>query len=103
MIRMEKVYRVLEIVFWFISSVICTLLWTDIFYQLAVLYIPYFLSSKFEFPAYFYRVYGDDVRSLQLEHYGYLMAALLIGVVGTPKLWLHHPWRSAGDNKSKTE
>lgn len=98
---MEKVYRVLEIGFWGISGILCALLWVNIAYQLSVLYVPYWWSSShFRFPEYFYRVYGEGVETLQFEHYGYLLAALVVGGIGTRHLYANHPWHSALKSKS---
>lgn len=48
-----------------------------IVYQLLALYIPYALAritgnDSYRFPDYFYKVWGEDMTDLTLEHWGYV-------------------------------
>ncbi len=86
MIPVVIIYRGLEIFFFCLSLILYGITCVVIVYQLAVLYVPYWIwrmcgdDKPFTFPDYYYQVYGDNVQSLEFEHYGYLIGA--IGVCG---------------------
>lgn len=72
--------RLLHILCWFASFILTVLALIAIIYQLYALYIPYSISmirgdEAYRFPDYFYRVWGDEIKHLTYEHWGYLFAS----------------------------
>ncbi|KAF4664729.1 hypothetical protein FOZ61_000568 [Perkinsus olseni] len=72
-------------------------------YQIKALYGPYVMArltgdSTYRFPEYMYRVYGDDIDGLALEHWGYLASAITVSVFSVCVLLVpYHPWRKIVD------
>jgi hypothetical protein len=68
-------------------------------YQFLTLYLPYLVAklsgNSFKFPEYFYRVYGDDVTDLQLEHWGYLISAVAVTVATFKFVLPDSPFKSS--------
>jgi hypothetical protein len=97
-VPVDKVYIWLEKIFWVIASATCFLTCMHLVYQLANLYLPYWWfaltaeEGQYEFPKYFYRVYGDNVQTLQFEHYGYLLSALVVTGITAPHLVKNYPF-----------
>ena len=104
-----KFFRFLEVVFWIVSCFLLVLSLACILYQLAVLFIPFWWSkffsrSPFEFPHYFFRVYGDSVADLTFEHYGYLLSATAVSGIAAFTVIPNHPWKTlASDVKNKSD
>ncbi len=71
-------------------------------YQILTLYMPYVLTrlsgNSFKFPEYFYRVYGDDVADLGIEHWGYLVSALAVSLATFKFVLPDSPFKAADDS-----
>jgi hypothetical protein len=89
-------------------SVLLTLLTSVcIVYQLYALYGPYWfskISSKqdYRFPEYFYRVYGDEQKDLESEHYGYLFAAVVAVALNLKLVVFNVPKSSTSTTSANT-
>lgn len=72
-------------------------------YQILTLYLPYILAkvsgNPFKFPEYFYRVYGDEVSDLQLEHWGYLISAVAVTAATFKFVLPDSPFKSSDSSK----
>jgi hypothetical protein len=55
-------------------------------------------GNSFKFPEYFYRVYGDDVTDLSLEHYGYLVSAVGVTLATFKFVAPDCPFKSTDDS-----
>lgn len=100
--RVVKFFFGLEIISWILTTILTLVTVGFTIYQLSVLYVPYWAhllndapGTQFEFPEYFYRVYGDNVSSLNYEHYGYLLAAAGMSVVTSICVIPHHPFKNS--------
>ncbi len=96
----SPIFFLLEAVSWLISFFLLTVTVLFIAYQLAALFVPYWYASvtgdsTYKFPEYFYRVYGDDARHLNTEHYGYLFSANLIAYLAATFVVPDHPFNQA--------
>jgi hypothetical protein len=56
---------------------------------------------NYSFPPYFYRVYGEKIDSLNYEHYGYLVSAVVVTYFVAFKILKNHPWTSEVTPQSK--
>ena len=76
----DQLFAVLSLISYAIALGLFLVTIGEIVYQLATLFIPYWISraigQSFHFPAYFHDVYGEDADQLSLEHYGYLLSAV---------------------------
>ena len=68
--------RLLQWISWILVVVFSIPAAMCIVYQLLALYIPYSLAritgnENYRFPDYFYKVWGDDMTDLTMEHWGY--------------------------------
>ena len=93
-----QLFRMIEIVFYLLSAALTAASLVMIAYQLGVLFVPYWMhclagrTTEYQFPQYFYRVYGDDVGSLTYEHYGYLISAVVVTALVSKNVLPNHPW-----------
>ncbi|KAF4668656.1 hypothetical protein FOL47_002916 [Perkinsus chesapeaki] len=91
-----------QTVSWVLALALTTLTITFSAYQIKSLYGPYVVAkltsdTSYRFPEYMYRVYGDELESLALEHWGYLGSALGVSALS---IWLvlpDTPWKKIFD------
>eukprot|EP00397_Hematodinium_sp_SG-2012_P058591 GEMP01074294.1.p1 GENE.GEMP01074294.1~~GEMP01074294.1.p1 ORF type:complete len:126 (+),score=12.87 GEMP01074294.1:60-437(+) len=91
--------RFMHVVSWVLSAFLTAIVLVAVAYQLFALYIPYTIArftddSSYRFPAYFYRVWGEDAKYLTYEHWGYLFAAVGSGIFSVIVVLPDHPLRA---------
>ena len=91
----DKIIFFAEVISWLLTVALSSLLVLFIIYQLSVLYVPYWFGNSTSFPDYFYRVYGDDIETLNYEHFGYLATAITVCSITLKYVVPEHPWSKA--------
>ena len=110
---LKKIFRFFEILFWIISLILTVLSSIMTVYQMHALFLPYWSyrikelffgsSGPYTFPPYFYRVYGEEITSLNYEHYGYLISAVIVTYFVAFKILVNHPWTTSTKLATKIE
>lgn len=89
--------RILHLICWSASCALTVACCFAIAYQLYALYIPYLVSritqdEAYRFPEYFYRVWGDEIKYLNYEHWGYLLCSSATASFSVIKFIPEHPF-----------